>query len=503
MRGALPRVTPYRDYLAWLARAGPRRGARGLAGGLGRAGGGHASGAAAIASAVAGRARAGHAVAERDADRGADAGRRAAQGLTLNTLIQAAWAMLLGPADRPRRRGVRRDGGGPAAGDRRHRDAWWGCSSTRCRCGCGCRPASRCCALLRRCRSSQSRLMAHQHLGWRRSRAWPGWASCSTRWWCSRTIRSTAAALRPRPAGLRLDRRRGHDATHYPLSLMAAPGERLRLRLDYRADLFERAERGGAWRRGSFGCWRRRWRSRTAPIGSLDILTPTSAAPSCADWNDTARAIPSATLPELFAAQVAAHARRHRGGVRGRRASATASSTRAPTSWRIICARSASAPRPWWGCASSARSRWSSGCSASSRPAAPICRSIPTIRPSGWPSCWRMPARRCWSRSRRCSTGCRAHGAAHRAARCRLRRRSRGSPPRAPAAACDPHNPAYVIYTSGSTGTPKGVAVAHGSIANFARWACDDFVDADSEQRVLQLASLRFDASTFGDSACL
>jgi len=29
------------------------------------------------------------------------------------------------------------------------------------------------------------------------------------------------------------------DVTHYPLSLMVVPGERLRLRLDHRPDLFE------------------------------------------------------------------------------------------------------------------------------------------------------------------------------------------------------------------------------------------------------------------------
>ena len=60
--------------------------------------------------------------------------------------------------------------------------------------------------------------------------------------------------------------------------------------------------------------------------------------------------------------------------------SATASSRRAPTGWRITCAGSGSGPRWWSGCASSARPRWWSGCSASSRPAAPICRSIPTTR---------------------------------------------------------------------------------------------------------------------------
>ncbi len=42
--GALPRLTPYRDYLAWIAAAGSRRRARGLAGGVGRAGGAHAIG---------------------------------------------------------------------------------------------------------------------------------------------------------------------------------------------------------------------------------------------------------------------------------------------------------------------------------------------------------------------------------------------------------------------------------------------------------------------------
>ena len=41
-------------------------------------------------------------------------------------------------------------------------------------------------------------------------------------------------------------------------------------------------------------------------IGSLDILAAEERAhASCAAWNDTARAIPPATLPELFAAQVA------------------------------------------------------------------------------------------------------------------------------------------------------------------------------------------------------
>ena len=58
-------------------------------------------------------------------------------------------------------------------------------------------------------------------------------------------------------AGLRVTGIEGTDATHYPLSLMAVPGDRLHLR-------WITIRRGsiGPWRspsrRSSFGCWKRR-----------------------------------------------------------------------------------------------------------------------------------------------------------------------------------------------------------------------------------------------------
>ena len=85
---------------------------------------------------------------------------------------------------------------------------------------------------------------------------------------------------------------------------MAVPGERLRLRLEYRPDLFDRASVEALTER-----FIRLLEAVVAEperaIGSLDILAADERAILLHDWNDTSRAIPSATLPQLFAAQVA------------------------------------------------------------------------------------------------------------------------------------------------------------------------------------------------------
>ncbi|MFE4355605.1 non-ribosomal peptide synthase/polyketide synthase [Kitasatospora sp. NPDC056800] len=59
-----------------------------------------------------------------------------------------------------------------------------------------------------------------------------------------------------------------------------------------------------------------------------------------------------------------------------------------------------------------------------------------------------------------------------------------------------PEHPAYVIHTSGSTGRPKGVVVAHSSVLALTDWAAAEFADGGLAH-VLAATSLNFDVSVF------
>ncbi|MFE5614627.1 amino acid adenylation domain-containing protein [Streptomyces sp. NPDC056524] len=65
-----------------------------------------------------------------------------------------------------------------------------------------------------------------------------------------------------------------------------------------------------------------------------------------------------------------------------------------------------------------------------------------------------------------------------------------------PTAHAGPDHPAYLIYTSGSTGRPKGVAVTHRAIVNRLAWMQDEY-GLTVHDRVLQKTPSSFDVSVW------
>nr|WBO76410.1 amino acid adenylation domain-containing protein [Streptomyces sp. SBE_14.2] len=69
-------------------------------------------------------------------------------------------------------------------------------------------------------------------------------------------------------------------------------------------------------------------------------------------------------------------------------------------------------------------------------------------------------------------------------------------PPAAPARPAHPDDPAYLIYTSGSTGLPKGVIVTHRAIVNRLAWMQSAY-GLTADDRVLQKTPSSFDVSVW------
>lgn len=94
------------------------------------------------------------------------------------------------------------------------------------------------------------------------------------------------------------------DATHYPLTVALLVGERLSLRLDYRADCFEAAEADLVVRRLVRALEVLSGDPDTV-MDRVDMLPAAERHRLLVSWNDTARPATGHSVPERFAAQAA------------------------------------------------------------------------------------------------------------------------------------------------------------------------------------------------------
>ena len=310
--------------------------------------------------------------------------------------------------------------------------------------------------LLKELQDSQSGLIAHQHLGLAEIQALLGVGELFDTLIVFENYPIDRSSLAAEARGVRLAHVEGHDAAHYPLSLAAIPGPQLQLRFDYQPDLFDR---------GSVEALAGRLirlleavaADPEAPIGRLDILSPDERHTILRDWNDTARAVPAATLPELFEAQAGSSPDATAVVFEDSSLSYAELNARANQLAHHLRALGVG-PEVLVGlCVERSLECWS-GCSASSRPAAPTCRSTPPIRSSASTSCCRTHAPRSCSPSKACSPSC-PHDRPHTVCLDRDWDSIQHNGSHNPDHITQPHNVAYVIYTSGSTGTPKGVVV--------------------------------------------
>jgi amino acid adenylation domain-containing protein/non-ribosomal peptide synthase protein (TIGR01720 family) len=104
--------------------------------------------------------------------------------------------------------------------------------------------------------------------------------------------------------GLQVTNINGSAATHYPLSLTVFPGAQLSFQLGYRPDLFDRQMVEQLAQR-LIRLFEAIAQDLSQPIGNIDLLDAMERQQLLDDWNATTRSRPETTLAALFEAQAA------------------------------------------------------------------------------------------------------------------------------------------------------------------------------------------------------
>ncbi|HEX2316109.1 MAG TPA: amino acid adenylation domain-containing protein [Thermomonospora sp.] len=223
-------------------------------------------------------------------------------GLTLNTVLSAAWALVLGGL-------TGRDdvvfgstvAGRPAEvpGVENIIGLFLNTVPTRVTLD----PRESALDLLRRIQAERTALMEYDHLGLGTVQREAGHTRLFDTLYVLQNFADDDAAERFRERhGITASA--GVDATHYPLTLVVTPGTRLRVTLAHRPDIIAPGQAAALLERYRT-VLERLVGDLSAPVGGLDLLAPAERAALAAEWDATRRPVPDLTVADLLAEQAA------------------------------------------------------------------------------------------------------------------------------------------------------------------------------------------------------
>ncbi|WBB80484.1 amino acid adenylation domain-containing protein [Micromonospora sp. WMMD882] len=492
----LPPAPPYRDFLAWLA-AQDRPGAEAAW----RAAFADLDGPTHVAPVDPARVPVWPEALPGELDPAATAalvGFARRHGLTVNTLIQATWALLVGQLTGRRDVvfGAAVSGRPPElAGAERMLGLLMNVVPVRVRL----RRDEPLSGLLARIQQEQAELIEHHHLGLADVQKLVGAGDLFDTCVAFENFPDSGDDLRCGPVRVAVG---AADAAHYPLSLNAAGGSRLRLRLSYRPDLFPA---------GSAHALLRRFTRLLTDLpaladvraGRLDLLGGEDRRRLSTQGRNPSP-VPVATLPELVEARAAATP--DAVAVRSDRHTLTYRelNVRANRLAHALIDRGIG-PERFVALAMPRGVDLVTAILAVSKTGAgylPVDPEYPRPRveqmlADAEPACvvFAGPDDAPVARAAAVAAGSARLDLADPAVRTALAARPDHDPTDADRVGpLLPTHPAYVIFTSGSTGRPKGVVVTHQGISSLAATQADH-LGVDGRARVLQFASPSFDAS--------
>ncbi|MFI1683191.1 amino acid adenylation domain-containing protein, partial [Streptomyces sp. NPDC020607] len=364
--------------------------------------------------------------------------------------------------------------------------------------------------LLAQLQDRQAALMPHQHTGLAEIQALGGPGAVFDTMLMVENYPRNTSRLSGSATPVTLTQLSSQAGTHYPLAIGVVPDDRVEVRVTYRPDVFD-GQRALQVGRQLTRVLEQIAADPTLRVGDIDVLGTAERTAVVERWNDTDRPVATGTLGELFDAQArrtpdapavigadlrwtyaelaraadrVAHGLLARGVRGGDLVGVVMERSVDVVAVLLGVVRAGAAFVPVDPAHPAERI---AHVLADADPALVVCTTAtePVVRvaPAG-AGCWVFDAHESDT----------AAGSVTGTVSRLARRSSRPGGPGCTPAACHVSDPAYVIYTSGSTGTPKGVVVTHGGIGNLATGQIERFA-VRPESRVLQLASWSFDAA--------